>query len=377
VGAVAGYVVALVVFPGSVPLLAPLTALLVIQLTPVSLFISGIQRVASVVAGVAVAVTFTSLVQLTWWSLGIVIALSLLIGQVLRLGSNLLEVPISAMLVLGVGATAAEVAAAQRISETLVGAGVGVLSNLLFPPRVATEDAGGAIEGLADNLARLLERAAGELTADSPVPMVDRAVRWLDDARRLTHDMPQVGGALLLAERSRRLNLRALGTPDTGPGLRHGLEALEHTAVTVRSLCRSLLDAARDRAERGDEFDADLRGVFAVLLDELAAAVRSCGRLVRAEAHPWEPPPDLDEPRQALEGLHEARARVTDLLFVNPRDDGALTQLNFALLTAVDRMHRELDLGERIRRQERRPGATPRRVVPRPGRHGSRPAQQG
>ena len=36
------------------------------------------------------------------------------------------------MLVLGVGANTAQAAAWQRIAETLVGAAVGVLSNLLF-----------------------------------------------------------------------------------------------------------------------------------------------------------------------------------------------------------------------------------------------------
>jgi len=128
--AVASFVVASLMFPHSEPLLAPLTALLVIQLTPVSILASGIQRVASVVAGVSVAVGFSSLVGITWWSLGTVIALSLLIGQLLRLGSNLLEVPISAMLVLGVGARTAETAAWQRIAETLVGAGVGTVAPL-------------------------------------------------------------------------------------------------------------------------------------------------------------------------------------------------------------------------------------------------------
>ena len=47
-----------------------------------------------------VAVGIATFVGLTWWSLGAVVALSLVIGVVLRLGSGLLEVPISAMLVL-------------------------------------------------------------------------------------------------------------------------------------------------------------------------------------------------------------------------------------------------------------------------------------
>ena len=65
--------------------------------------VNGVQRVLSVVLGVVVAVGFVSVVGLNWWSLGIVVAASIIGGQILRLGPHLLEVPISAMLVLGVG----------------------------------------------------------------------------------------------------------------------------------------------------------------------------------------------------------------------------------------------------------------------------------
>ncbi|MEJ7756620.1 MAG: FUSC family protein [Nocardioidaceae bacterium] len=236
--------------PRATPSWRRLTALLVVQLTPVSLLTSGVQRVVSVVAGVAVAVAFSSVIGLSWWSLAIVIAMSILIAQALRLGSNTLEVPISAMLVLGAGIGGAETAAWQRMAETLVGAGVGVLSNLLLPARVATDDADKAIEGLTEDLARVLDAAADDLEAalQSGGNLVDRASHWLGEARRVTHEIPRVGSALLRAEESRRLNLRALGTPDVGPGLRHGLEALEHSAIAVRSMFRSLEDAGRARA---------------------------------------------------------------------------------------------------------------------------------
>src|SRR3989442_1155047 len=99
--AVASYVVATLAFPGTQPLLAPLTAMLVVQVTPVSLLASGLDRVVAVVAGVSVAVVFAAIVPLDWWSLGVLVLISISIGQLLHLRSNLLEVAISAMLVLG------------------------------------------------------------------------------------------------------------------------------------------------------------------------------------------------------------------------------------------------------------------------------------
>ncbi len=363
--AVASYVVAGLVFPRSAPLLAPLTALLVVQLTPVSILASGVQRVGSVVAGVAVAVGFSSLVHITWWSLGTVIALSLLIGQLLRLGPNLLEVPISAMLVLGVGSRTAETAAWQRIAETLVGAGVGVLSNLLFPPKVTSEDAAWAICRLGENLARLLDSAAQQIGDEdlSTGDLGERAWQWLGQARRLTHDIPNVGSALLRAEESRRLNLRALGTADSGPGLRLGLEALEHSAVAVRSMFRSLAEAAHEYDDAGRGLPTEVRSAMALLLSDLAVALRSYGQLVYTEARPGGLTPEPTQARAALQTLRSARSELSDLLLVNPRDDSALAMLTSSLLATVERVLQELSLDQRARLHERRVQTLPQRLA--------------
>jgi len=376
--AVASYALADALFPESDALLAPLTALLVVQLTPVSLLTSGLERVVSVVAGVGVAVGFASVVGVSWWSLAIVISLSILIAQALRLGANALEVPISAMLVLGAGVGGAEMAAWQRMAETLVGAGVGVLSNLLLPPRVASEDAGSAIGGFTDDLARLLDASADDLhgAIESGSNLTDRTSRWLGEARQLTHAIPNVGSAVLRAEESRRLNLRALGTTDVGPGLRHGLEALEHSAVAVRSMFRSLDDAGRGRGSQSADFSEDLQLIaVGLLLHELADAVRAFGLLVRAEAQPAPAFPEPGASRQGLDGLNEARARLTELLLIDRREDATFAELNFGLLTTVERLLRELNLDERIRHLEQRPPPPPRRIVTRPRRSDRDPTQ--
>ena len=93
--------------PGSQsPVLAPLTALLVTQVTVVQTITGSFQRVASVTAGVLVALGVADLLGLHWWSIGLVIFVSLALGQVLRLGSHRMEVPLSALLVLTLGPAA-------------------------------------------------------------------------------------------------------------------------------------------------------------------------------------------------------------------------------------------------------------------------------
>jgi len=379
IAATASYLAATLIFPGTQPLLAPLTAMLVVQVTPLSLLTSGLDRVVSVVAGVLVAVGFATVVPLEWWSLGLLIFVSITIGQALRLRSNLVEVAISAMLVLGVGALAAGSAAGQRIAETLVGAAVGIAVNLLFPPKVASAEAGNAIDGLADSISELLIRAADELTGLAPDRRdVSPAARmWLGEARRITHDIPQVGAALLRAEQGRRLNVRAVGTSDVGPGLRQGLEALEHAAVAIRSLFRAVADGTDDAVWLEDEAAEDVLLGLAQTFRELASGVDAFGQLVRDEADRGirMTAADVDTLGEAIDGLHEARARLDDLLMAG--SDPELIELHAAVLSTVKRLLSEMDLDQRVRRQIRLVRHARPRSAP-PGAHtarthGSRP----
>lgn len=364
--AVASYVVALLLFPGTLPLLAPLTALLVVQVTPVSLLASGLDRVVSVVAGVSLAVAFASVVPLTWWSLWVLIAVSIMIGQSLRLRSNMVEVPISAMLVLGVGSLGADYAAWQRLTETLVGAAVGIAANLLLPPKVATGDAGKAIDDLAERLSQLLNRAAEQLTELGPrgQDVADHAEDWLDEARSITHDTPSVGASLLRAEQGRKLNVRAVGRPDAGPGLRQGLEAVEHSAVAVRSMFRAVHDATDDEGWPDDEVGEEVLLGLQQVFRELAAGVAAFGDLVRAEAQPEhrDVAARTERVQEALVGLHEARSRLDDLM--TTIGEPVVVELHASVLGTVKRLIVELDLDNRLRRQlrlGRRPHHPPHR----------------
>ena len=354
VAAVAGYLVGRALFPGTQPLLAALTAMLVVQVTPVSLLASGADRVVAVVTGVTLAVVFASVVPLEWWSLGLLIFVSMAVGQALRLRDNLIEVPISAMLVLGVGTLGTGSVAWQRIVETLVGAGVGVATNLLFPPKVATASAARAIDELADSISELVGRAATELSelVEQGDEIGPSSRQWLDEARRITHDeVPRAGSALAHAEEGRRLNVRAVRTPDLGPGLRQGLEALEHCAVAIRSMFRALADAAPEQGPVADGVVADLLLGLAQTFHEVAAGIDAFGRLVRNDASPAAKlsAEDALALRAALEGLQEARTRLEDLLTFEPTPE--LRELNAVVLSTVRRLLREMDLEQRVRRQ--------------------------
>ena len=378
--AVLAYVVAVAVLhEPTPPLTGPLTALLVVQATLYSTLNAGFRRLASVVSGVLISVVLTNVMGLTWWSLGIVIALALVVGHLVRLEEHLLEAPISAMLILGVSSTA-DMAASYRIGETLVGAGVGILVNLLLPQPVRTGSAGAAVELVATDAAAVLDRVGDELPQGASR---EQAYGWLADFRALSHRVDAADRAIHELAESRRLNPRAVRTADTTPILRSGLDALEHSVVSLRALFRSIADGLGDGEELGGDggdgradadgragYQPELAEAFGGLLHDLGGSLRAFGALVRAEADPSQPGTDTAL-AEALESLRETRAFLTELLLVDARQDPTLWLLRGSLLAAVERVLRELDLDERRHRRqqwEREQAERRRRLSRRPAR---------
>jgi hypothetical protein len=346
------YLVALQLPVSPQPVLAPLTALLIVQATMYQTIRNALQRVVSVVAGVLVAVAFSALVGFTWWSLVIVIAVGLAIGQVLRLGIHILEVPISAMLILSLG-TGTGAAATGRIFETLVGAGAGMLGGLVFAP-LRVQPAEEAIEDLGRQLATLLDEMAGDLEAGSATTT---AGQRLSQARAIGGEIRHVDRALAEAEESLRLNPRKRWIPYVSSALRDGLETLEHAATTVRGVARSIADEAR--ADDGVLQDAATRECLASVLRQLAAAIRTFGRLVRADAVAQ---PGAEATRRQLETtlaeqLGQAR-RGQDKLAGLLRDEHATVEGQLAwplrgeLLSHLSRLRQELEVERHARARE-------------------------
>src|SRR3954452_821483 len=117
VAAMVAYLVSLPLTKEAAPVLAPLAALLVMQATVHRSILSGARRVASVAVGVMMAAFLSSLIGLTWYSIGIAVFAALLIGSLLRLGEWVTEVPVTALLLLAVSGQ--REFAIDRVYETL------------------------------------------------------------------------------------------------------------------------------------------------------------------------------------------------------------------------------------------------------------------
>ena len=363
--AVGAYLAALIFAGHSGPVLAPLTALLVVQVSLTHTLRSAAQRVLSVVVGVLVAVGLSVVVGFTWWSLGILVAVALAVGLVLRLGDDLLEVPISAMLILSaVGSTSA---ATSRVIETFIGAAAGMIGGLLFSP-VRLEPAEDAVEDLSGQLADLLDLIAGDIEDGADA---SRSLDRLTQARALGSEIARVERALTESEDSLRLNPSARILPQAAIPLRTGLETLERAGVTVRVIARWAADAARAEAESPLR-DPEIRTHLTEVLRELAVAVGSIGDHVRsgittAVAGPAPrlrpgvaqvPPPEQVEGDLA-DSLSRARDRqdeLAGLLRAGPEPTLADWSRRGELLMLLDRLRTDLQEEHQARARDSWPG---------------------
>ena len=347
------YAVALRLSSASAPLTAPLTALLVVQVTLYSTLKTSIRRVNSVVVGVLIAVGFSAVVGLSWWSLGLVILAALTVGRFVRVDEFVNEVAISAMLVLGVTGLASQ--AWDRVLETLIGAGVGLGFNFLFAPPVWVDTAGESIEELARRVRLLLLRLGEELQGP---PAVQQAAARLHEARALDQDIAAVDASLRQAEDSLRLNPRISEGRLSRIVLRTGLDTLEICVVVVRVLTRSLTDLAKqhetdgagDRAD-GPEllFPKDVTVALEELFTHLGAALVSFAVLVTSQVSRNA---DEAESRLAAElaAAWASRENVAHLLLVRIQQRPQAWQLHGSLLAELDRILDELAPEHRSKR---------------------------
>jgi uncharacterized membrane protein YgaE (UPF0421/DUF939 family) len=353
--AVFAYLIALPVPETSPPVLAPLTAILVLQVSIYQTLFSAVRRVAAVVTGVVIALGLSTWIGFTWWSLGLTITLALAVGYALRLREAVLEVPISAMLILSVGSKAA---ATSRITETLIGTAAGLIAGfVLTAPQV--EPAEEAIADLARTMADLLDRMVAGLNDGS---VNDSARAWLDQARALGNEISRVDEALQHAEESTKLNPRSVRLPYSTVTLRQSLETLEHSAITVRVLARSLVDTTRLAGDDNPVNDPDVRRGLADTLGELSAAVRTYGSLA-TELDPRRHDALKAELERHLAAARDQQDRLSELLATAPAARPVGWPLRGEVISHLDRLRSELEAGVPD-------GSAQRRRWPRP--HGRR-----
>ena len=343
-GTVLAYLLTLLVAGDEVAITGALTALLVMQASAYSTLRMGVFRVGAVLGGVLVATLLSYWIGLTWWTLGAAVAISLVLGKILRLGEQAIEMPITAMLILAVSNPA--VAAETRILATLLGAGVGIGLNLVYPPAMPVRPAGESIRAVAVAISAPLRYAAEGLRT-GPITR-GQVTLWMDALRLADRRIDQATAAVARLRDSRRLNPRALGVTDVEPVLSSGLTTLEGCLLAVRALLVEIRTEVPSGDQPEDPYGAELREAFAVVLDDVADSVRGFGALVVAEAASREEEVERRLDRN-LDTLRETTAILAELITVQPGQSESSWLLHGSILASLEQVLAQLDVEERAR----------------------------
>ena len=187
----------------------------------------------------------------------------------------------------------------------------------------------------------LLTEMAGGLT-DAVV--ADKSGDWLAKARRLDDEIQRVDEALRQAEESIRLNPRAPRLSGVPVGLRRQLETLEHAAIIVRGVARSLADIVNLGEDSSPVGDEEIRSRLSATLSELAAALGDYSRLAVVTN-----PADSDltdaDLRHHLTAAGERQDQLSELLGVDPAAQPVGWPLRGELVSHLDRLRTELTAG--------------------------------
>jgi len=196
-----------------------------------------VQRVVGVLIGVAVALGVAQFIPLDGWAVAAVVFVGLLIGRVLRLGpSGMVQVPVSALLVLFVGSVSSGYPG-RRIIDTVIGAAIGVAVVLVSPtaPRA---------EAIVSSATEPLRGAAGLLTAmGSGIAQPwtkHQAEGWHGQAVALVASIADARGSLESAKLAARWNARARSLPPQLERADDALSAGRRVCIHLRSMTLAL-----------------------------------------------------------------------------------------------------------------------------------------
>jgi uncharacterized membrane protein YgaE (UPF0421/DUF939 family) len=251
------------------PVLASLTALVVVQVTVQASVRSAIQRSIAVVLGVLVALAIGDTLELNGITVALLVGVSLGIAQLLMKlpASAARQVPVSVMLVLATVASSQNTYGWRRGLDTVIGAAVGVAVSLVFPAS-GRASARETVDRLASSLARVLEAMGTGLEE----PLSTRQTEeWRRTARTVRNRLVrEAAGAVGSSREAARWNIRDRAHTDALRRYEEAIPRLERTAIGVSVISRGLDDHARLAGTTHRAMPA-----MGSLLVALAAAVRA------------------------------------------------------------------------------------------------------
>ena len=201
----------------------------------------GFGQIVGTAIGASVALGTVSLFHFGFIAVAATVLLCSVVARGLHLGEVAsVNVPVTALIVIGPGISGNT--ALHRLLSTLVGAGVAIVFSYFShgsTPKGRTSD---QISKLGEECATLLSEMAEGVAAGY---VASEAGLWLAKGRVLIEEIPKLRAQALEAKRYARWS--PLEQSDVADALYISGVAIEHTIVQVRTMARTLFDAAVDQ----------------------------------------------------------------------------------------------------------------------------------
>jgi len=261
----------------------------------------GFGQIVGTAIGASVALGTVRLFNFGFISVAATVLLCSVVARGLHLGEVAsVNVPVTALIVIGPGISGNT--AVHRLASTLVGAGVAIVFSYFShasTPKGRTE---AQISGLGEECASLLSEMAEGIAVGYEA--ID-AGKWLSKGRVLIEEIPKLRAQALEAKRYARWS--PLEQEDAADALYISGVAIEHTIVQVRTMARTLFDAAvaKDNFMSGN--------------GELAQAILDCSSAILTKIEYIELHSNIDQIDNVAHDLRLVSRVLADHLFAQAR----------------------------------------------------------
>jgi uncharacterized membrane protein YgaE (UPF0421/DUF939 family) len=281
---IAAWFIALAFLPTEIPIFAAVSALLVVQPSVNQSVGRAVERSLGVIVGVVVAYGIGLAFGRSSWIVLLAVVVAIFLAWALKLTTSTAnQVPITAMLVLSIGAQTPDYAFA-RIVETILGAAIGIIVNLVIVPPVLLAPAHQRVVRLANEVSATIERLAAALRSRQTPAQLEEL---LITARLLRPMQQKAGAALEQGEESLTLN----------PRRSRNRTVLEADAALYERLVPIVTRVIGMTRAIHDHYDDSLAGQENVqaIASELSREAHDLRLLTRGPRRASEPAPTTDQ----------------------------------------------------------------------------------
>lgn len=308
------------------PVPAAVAATLTVALSVNRSLRTGVSLLGATAAALLVAFALYQVWGLHVWTAGVIVAISLMIGRVMRLGpEGSLQIPATALFVYVLGEGLTDAVIIHRIAATLLGVVVGVVFSFIAHPETPEQRITEQMSDLSGRLADVLTDIGTKSVSGCSR---EQTARWLTECRTLAVEVRRLGESLDdLALGSRVKVASGRSRRSHGQAIRDQYSVLQQTTAQVNDIARGLFDAT----SRGTVVVPE--GISAMLTSTGAALSVHASTLASSIADGGDPPTGVIH---ALDAVVEGRSRSVESL-KSVDDTGALL-LGSSIVTEVDRM---------------------------------------